>query len=148
MKRMSKKTILGFTSIILGFLLNIMHIISYFFIFYFTSLGWADYGSSIGLNFLLTFGGVMIFINYCLGSTAILGFIVGNIIDRIIVCGMYGDFVSFGMILFPAISSLIMAVIWVKNREKHDFKNIQLIIISLFVLFIIFFPKLFCDPLV
>lgn len=138
----SKKTMLGGASILMGLLLSVYYFLGYFFVNYFTSLGWKDYGSALGLSLLLLFGGIVLFINYGLGNTAIVGFIVGNVIDRIFICSIYSGDVSLGMVLFPTMSSLIMAVVWYKNREVQDLKKPYLLMVLMLVLLIIVHPKL------
>lgn len=138
---------LGGASILMGLLLSVYYFLGYFFVYYFTSLGWKDYGSALGLSLLLLVGGVILFGHERFGNAAILGFIVGNVIDRIFICSIYSGDVSLGMVLFPTMSSLIMAVVWYKNREVQDLKKPYLLMVLVLVLLIIVHPKLVEGPM-
>lgn len=138
----SKKTILGGASILMGLLLSIYYTLGYFFVNYFTSLGWPDYGSALGLSLLLLVGGMILFVHDSLGNAAILGFIIGNLIDRGVICMLYSSHIALEMMVVPIMSSLMMAVVWYKNREVQALKNLHQLIVLILVLLIVVHPKL------
>lgn len=131
----------------MGLLLSIYYTLGYFFVYYFISLGWADYGSALGLSLLLLVGGMMLFVRERLGNATIVGFIIGNIIDRGIIGVLYSSYVTWGTILIPITSSLIMAVVWYKNREVLELKNVYQLIVLILVVLIVVHPKLVEGPM-
>jgi len=92
-------------------------------------------------------GGVILFGYERFGNAAILGFIVGNVIDRAIICALYSSYIALGTMVVPIMSSLIMAVVWYKNREVQDLKKPYLLMVLVLVLLIIVHPKLVEGPM-
>ena len=137
----NKKTILGIISIIIGFLNCGIHMYNYAFIQYFSAIGVGEYGSAFFFGVMLFFTGIIIFRNYDLGIIFVFGFLIGNIIDRLIVYILYFDYATPDIFIVPLFSSILMGVSWYLCKESYIFRRSYLVRILIIIITIIIVPK-------
>ena len=133
---------LGISAICIGLVSMAIYFIGHFYVSYYSAIGIRESASSFGLAFLLFVGGVTLFFFYRVGESLILGFIIGNLLDRLLVLILYYKYATIGVFVFPLISSLIMGVIWYYHRTDLPPKNKYLVIVLMIAIVIIIAAKL------
>ena len=138
----NKKTILSRTAIILGFSICVTHLFNFLYIDYFSAIGARETLSSFLLGVLLLIAGITLPQNYKLGESMILGFILGSILDRLIVLLLYWEYATFDIFLLPILSSFIMMSVWYVTKDESEIHSKYLFCIIILLLLIIGLPKI------
>ena len=132
---------LPIAAIIVGMLNMAIYCFEYFFIMYFTSIGLPERGSAFLLSLLLTIGGLY-WGNYrSLGKAFIIAFMLGTLVDRILVSSLFPSGITIQIIFQPLLSMLIIWYFWYHQEEVSTIKAKHKILAFLLALLVIFWPK-------
>ena len=138
---------LGVISVIVGFLYCSIYLLSHFFISYFSSVGIKEWFSPFCLFLLLILAGVLLILKKNLGLFLLNGFIVGIIIERIAAFIFYHEYVSYFNFIFPIFIGFSFGyILYFSKYSKYlkcEAQQILVILITVLILFIIIFPKLY-----
>lgn len=134
----NRNKILSISAIILGFILCLIYLYNYFFIDYFSSIGLAESTSTFGFSLLLIIAGFINLRNLDLGRSLLWSFVVGSIIERVIVYLLYQENISMDILILPIIASAIIGGLLyfskVKKEYNKGYQTISVVIISLITL--------------
>lgn len=134
---------LSYFSILYGIFTCVIYISEYLFISYFVSIGLRETASAFGLGLLLILGGIILIRHLSLGKKIILGYIFGNIIDRLLVLILYTEYVTFSTFTIPVIGVLATGYLLYHSNVSINKNSAYIYVIAAIILLIIIVPKVF-----
>ena len=135
-------TILTRSAICIGVSTSLLYLFEIFYIVYFTSIGIRESASSLGFSLLLTCAGLIGCNNVSLGRALITGYTGGTVLERILVCILYWDYVDIGIMIVPLISSLLVGSILIMSLGNHQIRSKHMWIALFLILVIAVLPKI------
>lgn len=120
---------LSFCAITLGLIQCLIYLYNYIFIDYFSSIGLAESLSTFGYSLLLIIAGVINLGNSSLGRPLLWSFVIGSILERIVVVFLYRENISIDIFILPITSSIIIGMLlyFLKNGYTAYKRNYVII---------------------
>lgn len=133
---------LSYFSIIYGAFTCIIYTYEHLFVSYFVSIGLRETASAFGLGLLLILGGIIIVYHEELGKKIIVGYVLGNVIDRLLVLILYAEYVTFSTFTVPIIGALAIGyLLYIQDDTSSEKNNTYVYAVSAIILLIIIVPK-------